>query len=126
VVRMATKGVNTSNVVTFEVKIEVLSEEKRLLRPEMTANVDIIAASRDGVLMVPSEAIFRKAGRTHVTAVPAGGAQEDRLVETGISDGQKTEIASGLSEGETVIVSNGADSKFKADQNRPRGPLGLH
>src|SRR5262249_12618539 len=41
VVRIATRGVNVSNVVTFEVKIEVLGENKTLLKPEMTANVQI-------------------------------------------------------------------------------------
>ncbi len=122
VVRMATKGVNISNVVTFEVKIEVSSKEKNLLRPEMTANIDIIAASRDSVLMVPSDAIIRKSGKTYVTLAKTGGAQEDREVQTGINDGQKTELASGMAEGDAVVLYSNADSKFKGE-NGPRNPL---
>ncbi len=121
VVRIATRGVNTSNVITFEVKIEVSSREKELLRPEMTANVDIIAAARDNVLSVPAEAIVRRKGKPHVTVVGADGAQDDRPVETGISDGQKTELTSGISEGEKVVVYNGGDSKFNGQQRRPPG-----
>ncbi len=125
VVRMATRGVNTSNVVTFEVKIEVTSRDKGLLRPEMTANVDIIAAARDSVLMVPSDAVVRRKGENHVSVVKAGDVQEDRRVETGISDGLKTEVAEGVAEGEAVVLYNGGDSKFKGGQ-RPRGMMGIH
>jgi HlyD family secretion protein len=59
VVRVATKGVNTSNVVTFEVKIEVTSPNKSLLRPEMTATARLIIASRPDVLSIPAGAFSR-------------------------------------------------------------------
>jgi HlyD family secretion protein len=59
VVRIATKGVNTSNVVTFEVKIEVTSPNRILLRPIMTTNCDIISAEEDNVLTVPVQAVSR-------------------------------------------------------------------
>jgi HlyD family secretion protein len=59
VVRVATKGVNTSNVVTFEVKIEVTSENRQLLRPEMTANVKIIVAARPQAISIPMAAFSR-------------------------------------------------------------------
>jgi RND family efflux transporter MFP subunit len=127
VVRIATRGVNSSNVITFEVKIEVSSREKELLRPEMTANVDIIAAARDNVLSVPAESIVRRQGKPHVTLVGSDGAQDDRPVETGISDGQKTEVISGISEGQTVVVYNGGNSKFNGQQRRgPPRMMGIH
>ena len=59
VVRIATKGVNTTNVVTFEVKIEVTSPNRTLLRPVMTTNCDIISAEEDNVLTVPVQAVSR-------------------------------------------------------------------
>ena len=43
------QGVNESNVVTFELKIEVISDNKTLLKPEMTANVEIVAAQKEEV-----------------------------------------------------------------------------
>ncbi len=60
IVRIATKGVNTSNVVTFEVKIEVTSPNKRLLRPVMTTQVEIVANERLDALTIPMQAFTRK------------------------------------------------------------------
>jgi HlyD family secretion protein len=59
VVRVATKGVNTSNVVTFEVKIEITSSNRTLLRPEMTGTASIVCASRPDVLAIPAAAFSR-------------------------------------------------------------------
>jgi HlyD family secretion protein len=123
--RIAIRGVNISNVVTFEVKIEVISSDKGLLRPEMTANVDIIAAARDNVLSVPADAVVRKGGRPHVTVVKTNDEKEDRSVETGISDGQRTEISTGVAAGETIVIHQGADSKWKGSA-RPRGFMRVH
>src|SRR5580658_3054958 len=46
VVRIAPQGETTRNVVTFEVKIEVTDDDKELLRPEMSADVEIDEATR--------------------------------------------------------------------------------
>jgi HlyD family secretion protein len=123
--RIATRGVNLSNVVTFEVKIEVTGEAKALLKPEMTANVDILAAEKSDVLLVPSEAILRKGGgKQVVTLVKEGAENEDVTVETGITDGAKTEVATGLSEGQAVLVHKGAtETKWAGQQRPPGGPM---
>jgi HlyD family secretion protein len=104
VVRIATQGVNTSNVVTFEVKIEVTGEDKELLKPQMTANVQIIEASKKNVMLVPVLAVVRKQHKTLVTLVKADNVLEDREVEVGIDDGDNQEIVSGLSGGEQLLV----------------------
>ncbi|HSH70722.1 MAG TPA: efflux RND transporter periplasmic adaptor subunit [Deferrisomatales bacterium] len=123
VVRIAPRGVNVSNVVTFEVKIEVTSAEKTLLRPEMTANIEIVAARREDALLIPADAVVRKRGKSQVTVRMADGTKEDRVVETGIGDGQQVEITAGLVEGETVLVRKGeAESKWRGSN---RGPLGM-
>ena len=123
VVRIAPRGVNVSNVVTFEVKIEVISAERVLLRPEMTANIEIEAARRENALLVPADAVVRKGGKPQVTVRKADGTKEDRGVETGIGDGQRVEITAGLAEGETVLVRKGdAESKWRGSN---RGRLGM-
>jgi len=124
VVRIATKGVNLSNVVTFEVKIEITGEAKALLKPEMTVNIEeILIAEKNDVLLVPSEAILRKGrGKQVVTLVKEGAENEDVAVETGITDGTKTEIITGLTEGQTVVVHKGAgDAKWAGSQKGPGG-----
>jgi HlyD family secretion protein len=128
VVQIATRGVTASNVTTFDVKIEVTSENKSVLKPEMTANVEIVAAEKADVLLVPVEAVSRQRGKQTVQVVPAaaGAAPEEREVETGINDGAKMEIVKGLAGGETVVLSKSADSKWKGgqQQQRPGGPPG--
>jgi HlyD family secretion protein len=128
VVRVATQGVNTSNVVTFEVKIEVTSPNKTMLKPSMTTNVTILEASKKNVVMVPMQAVTHKQGKSYLTLVKADGSNEDREIETGINDGSNIEVSSGLAAGEVVLVhKNLADSRWTAgNQGRNGGPpMGL-
>jgi HlyD family secretion protein len=95
VVRIATKGVNTSNVVTFEVKIEVTSPNKRLLRPVMTTQVEIVANERLDVLTIPMQAFNRKkveqpqdAGSDATpTTAPAAQVSEGDAANAGMAAG---------------------------------------
>ena len=121
VVRISPRGMNVSNVVTFEVKLEVTARDKELLRPEMTANVEILIDERPDALLAPADAIFRRGGKSWVTLQATGGAKTDREVSAGISDGRRTEILSGLTAGETVLV-QGTDSKWNGQGQRPGGP----
>jgi HlyD family secretion protein len=108
-------------VVTFEVKIEVTARDKELLRPEMTANVEILIDERGDALLAPADALFRRGGKTWATLQAADGTRSDREVGAGISDGRRTEILSGLSAGDTVVVQS-SDSKWNGQGQRPAGP----
>ena len=129
VVRIATKGVNVSNVVTFEVKVEVTSENKNLLKPEMTANVQIVSASKQDVLVVPANAVTRKQGKMFATVEKPGGVTEERPVQVGLTDGENYEVVSGLTEGETVAVrKEEQQSRWReggANSNRRPGMTGF-
>jgi HlyD family secretion protein len=119
--QIATRGVNTSNVVTFEVKIEVVGDQKSLLKPEMTANVEIQVARKDDALLVPAEAVVRKGRQRYATVVKDDGTTEERAVEVGLSDGAQVEVTSGLNEGDNVLVRKGeSDSRWRGngDPNR--------
>lgn len=116
VVRIATKGLNAYNVVTFEVKIEVLDEHKTMLKPEMTANVDILLDKREGALVVPVEAVSRKDDAHKATVVKADGSTEERDVQIGITDGIHYEVLGGLAEGDSVQVrSDLVETKWSGD-----------
>ncbi len=117
--RIATKGVNISNVVTFEVKIEVLEKNKSLLKPEMTANVEIVIAEKEEVLLLPSETVLREKRKFFVRLKKDDGTIEKRRVQVGISDGVVTEITSGLNQGDTVAYRKGeARSRWRNDKSR--------
>jgi HlyD family secretion protein len=122
VVRIATKGVSVNNVVTFEVKIEVLGDNKSLLKPEMTGNVQIVAAQRDDVLTIPMAAVQRKDRQQVVTVVNADGTTQEVPVKVGLSDGEKYEVLEGLQEGQTIQYRASEDMSRWRSENRPRMP----
>ena len=117
--RIATKGINVSNVVTFEVKIEVRERNRSLLKPEMTANVEIIVAEKEEVLMVPSEVILYKKDGHFVRVRKDDGSIEERLFQAGISNGVVIEIIKGLSEGDIITYRKGETrSRWRTEQSR--------
>jgi HlyD family secretion protein len=125
--RVAIKGITASNVVTFEVKIEVMGKNKHLLRPQMTANITITAADKDNALLVPAGALSRKkGGEWFVTVVKSDGTNEERKVVMGLTNGEMTEVLEGLKEGETVLIQKaGAQSQWQGGGGRERrGPMG--
>lgn len=97
------KAVIQDNVVNYDVVVDVETPYHGLLRPEMTASVTIFLEKRDGVLAVPAKAVGRERGRT-VVYVDADGRAEPREIKAGWRDGQWIEVASGLQEGETVLM----------------------
>jgi len=117
VVRIATKGVTVSDVVTFEVKIEVVSNNKSLLRPEMTANVVIVAGERKNVLQLPLDAVRRRGKKCVVMKRLAKPEKTGKNampcpIATGIDDGIRIEIVSGLSEGDEVLLPGGGSGRW--------------
>ncbi|HET6251540.1 MAG TPA: efflux RND transporter periplasmic adaptor subunit [Tepidisphaeraceae bacterium] len=122
VVRIATKGTNVSNVVTFEVKIELTGDANDILKPEMTANVQIVQAQKPSVLFVPTDAILREGGQDKITIVNRNGTREDRPVKLGLSDGDNVEVISGVNEGETVLLQSEPASKFSNETRQPPPP----
>ena len=97
-------GSVAQGVVTYGVEIEVTSDQV-ILRPNMTATVDIVVARKENALVVPNRAVRRgTAGRYQVEVVQDGKAQS-RAVTIGLSNETVTEIVEGVSEGEQVVVS---------------------
>lgn len=112
--RIAVKGVEISNVVTFETRIEVVSENRLKLKPQMTVNASIIIEERKGVLVVPAESLLPLEEGYEVELKGTGDAKEKRTVTVGLSDGLVTEILSGLKEGEQVVKQGTVSSRWQA------------
>jgi len=133
VARIATKGVNVSNVVTFEVKIEIVDDKKAMLKPEMTANVDVVTASKPDALHVPISAVTKTSDGYVAYVVPTNGpagetagAGERRPVTIGIRNDTTIEVVEGLAEDEKILLSTEtAESRWRAERKR-RGPFGPH
>jgi len=107
-----------SGVVNYEVTVEVeppetaaqvstMFPEDFQLREGLTVTVSIIVTESTDVLLVPNAAITSQGGETYVQIVSPDGTTQERVIQTGISNWQFTEVTSGLSEGEQVLVPQG-------------------
>jgi macrolide-specific efflux system membrane fusion protein len=91
------------NVVNYITLIEIEQRSDRILRPEMTATVNITIKGRTGVLAVPNGALRRDSGGTYVLIESPDGWLR-RTVEPGFRGSEYTEIVTGLREGEHVMT----------------------
>ena len=93
------------------------------LREGLTVTVSILVDERDDVLLVPNGAITTQGGQTYVQVMSPDGTTEKRLITTGISDWQYTEVTDGLSEGEKVVVPQGTATSSATQEERPQGGI---
>jgi HlyD family secretion protein len=106
VTKISPMGVEKDNVTTFEVRISISNESRKLLAT-MTANAEILIEERRGILAVPEGAIIYKKDRSTEVEIPDNAADNGRKrvsVVTGISNGSKMQIVKGLTEGQQVII----------------------
>ena len=96
--RIDTIGSVTQNVVSYNAEI-IFDEQLTSLKPGMSASADIAVVEKTGVLLVPNAALSTSRGKTIVRT-----QQESRAVVTGVTDDASTEIVSGLSEGENILI----------------------
>jgi len=79
------------------------------LKDGLSAVVDIVVQQKNDVLLVPNRAITTQ-GRSSTVQVVKGTTTETRIVKTGISNDQYTEITDGLSEGEQIVYKSSTSS----------------
>ncbi|MGQ0720258.1 MAG: efflux RND transporter periplasmic adaptor subunit [Candidatus Eiseniibacteriota bacterium] len=72
-------------------------------RPGDFAEVRIVTARHDNAVLVPSTSLFEEQGESVLFVVQDGKAAR-RVVEQGFIDGDFTEIAQGVSEGDLVVT----------------------
>lgn len=130
VAKIASGATMQQNVVTYDVTIS-LDNPEHLLKPDMTATVDIEVSNRHDVLTVPVDAVKQTTRGSTVTVMRPGTggkpAFEVVRVRTGISDDDRTEILSGLREGDTVVLAGQVEGmSTDTTMNFQRGgPLGM-
>ena len=91
-----------NNVNIYDVDI-LPQEVPEFFRSGMSANVEVIEKSRQGVLLIPIKAIEDDAGKKFVT-IKNGRRTERRQIEVGLTDSNNAEVVSGLTASDTVIV----------------------
>jgi HlyD family secretion protein len=106
VTKISPMGVEKDNVTTFEVRVSI-SNEKHILKAQMTANAEIILEEHKKVLAIPEGAVVYNKDKS--TAVQEPDPTNEKgfrkvAIKTGISNGAKTEVLAGLNEGQQVIL----------------------
>ncbi|MDD3145157.1 MAG: efflux RND transporter periplasmic adaptor subunit [Candidatus Gracilibacteria bacterium] len=99
-----TTPISSSGVVSYEVKL-ILSDEdfKGNVLSGFSADVKIITTSKNDILLLKSSAITEKEGKYYVNLLKNGSSTETEIT-VGLASGGKTEILSGLNEGDEVSI----------------------
>jgi HlyD family secretion protein len=106
VTKISPMGVEKDNVTTFEVRVSINNPGGEL-KAEMTANAEIILEEHKNVLQIPEGAIMYDEQKKASVDVPDPKAKDGMrkvAVNIGISNGAKTEVLSGLTQGQQVVL----------------------
>jgi HlyD family secretion protein len=106
VTKISPMGVEKDNVTTFEVRVSINNPEG-VLKAMMTANAEIILEEHKNVLQIPEGSIIYDKDKKASVEVPDPKAKDGKkkvAVNIGISNGAKTELLSGLKEGDQVVL----------------------
>ncbi len=118
--RIAFDAKTISNVTTYTVDVLPLKTPS-YFRSGMTANVRFVGPKKESILVLRNDFVKYIDGKPFVLVKSSHGVIE-KEVELGITDGKKTEVLSGLQEGDIVLKST-AKKEFKPNSN-PFSPMG--
>lgn len=102
VVRISPSLNEQTRALTVEAEV---SNSGNLLRPGMFAKSQLITAKNSSAILIPAKAVLSAAGLSKVFVIENGKAVE-RIVKTGVTDGDLIEIVEGVKDGEVVAASN--------------------
>jgi HlyD family secretion protein len=105
VTQLAFQSVVVQNVTSFPVKVKVLNDVQKLLRPGMNVSVDFQVGQLENAMTVPTVAILRQENGTGVYIAGADQQPIFRPLTTGTTIGSKTVVLSGLTGNEQVFIS---------------------
>lgn len=130
VVEIAHEAKTINNVTTYVVDV-LPNETPDFMRSGMTANLTFYINKKEGILIIPSEAIKIEDNSYYVLVKPfeLNKEPEKRIVEIGLSDGLTSEIISGISESEIILMldistlqnsTNNSNNPFSPFQNKKK------
>lgn len=101
---IAPKGVLENGAVQFEIKADVDLKSDQFIRAGYSANADIVLQRADQVLAINESLLQFEGDSTFVEVETAPQQYEKRMIKTGLSDGIKIEIVSGLTKEDKIKV----------------------
>lgn len=118
-------GTVSQGVVNYTVKIAFDTEDPRV-KSGMSVSASIATDVRQDVITVPSGAIKSSGGSEYVLTATSETDPDPKQVEitTGISDDTNTEVTSGLTEGQSIVVRTVTSSGTAASASTAPSILG--
>lgn len=121
------EGTTTSGITDYYVTIELPGRDD--IRISMSANANIIAESKEDVLMIPIDAVkTEEDGSSYVEILEKDASQKDvvtkKNITTGVSDSTYIEVISGLLGGEEVIIPNTSSIHMSTSAMRQMSSFG--
>ena len=102
VLAVASAATTSNGVVNYYVTVQ-LTQTNAALKQGMTANATVVVSRATNAIAVPNLAITRTAGQAFVN-VYVGGQQVPTPIETGVVGDQFTEVTSGLTGTEQIVM----------------------
>jgi len=121
-----------NDVVLYDVLIDVKNEGRQLMTG-MTTQVFFIFGKADNAVVIPAEALTRRAakedndkGKAYRVTVTKGESREQRIIHVGLQTRTQAEVTDGLQQGEQILVNrptgNVNPNNQQAGNNRPSAP----
>ena len=102
-------GTTSNSVVTYGAVVR-LGGAPAKVRLGQSASVSVVTGSASNVLVVPSAAVTSNGTRTTVTKVASDGTRTTEAITVGVVGGSFTEVKSGLSAGDLVLLKTTSSS----------------
>jgi HlyD family secretion protein len=103
VLSVAPTGTSVSGVISYYVTIVIDGKDPRL-KDGQTARATVVTQEVNDVLTVPSNAVRQENGRSIVTVVEPNGNESTVSFEPGTVGPERTQVISGLREGQQVVL----------------------
>ena len=96
---------NSAPTVGVKIRLDKAPVE---LKPGFTVSIEIVVATKEGILAVPQEALFQEGNKNYVYLIQAGRLEKTE-VTIGIGNDTHQEITSGLKSGDQVVLNPSTD-----------------
>lgn len=106
VVAVAPAGSSISSVINYYVTV-ILNETDPRLKDGQTAQARVLTNQVEDVLTVPNSAVRKRGDQSSVTVVDADGVEQQVRFQAGLVGDDRTQVISGLKEGQQVVLREG-------------------
>jgi HlyD family secretion protein len=122
--QVAAQASTVQNVTSFEVKISLEEAAQQLLKAGMSVEAEFQVGQLKNAIMVPSAAIVRQQNGTGVYVISQDNQPIFKAIKIGTTVNERTEIKSGLTGKEQVLISFPPGMEPKPEVRGPFGNLG--